>query len=141
MEKKRAAGIVAISLYSLLLAAVLLSMLIVRLFAYAAVGSFDQKVIYFLYTLIQALPLALSGILMLKLRRWGRVLSLIIQGYVFLTSFQTLITLTNYYLIKESITQFTFGKLSFMLLCAAGVLVSSLIIYYLTRPKVREMFT
>jgi len=141
MEKKRLTGIIIISFYSLLLAATLFGMLIVRLFAYGAVGSFDQKVIYFLYTLVQAMPLALSGILMLKLRRWGRVLSLIMHGHVFLISFQTLITLTNYYLIKESLTQFTPGKLSLMLLATAGVLVSSLIIYYLTRPKVREMFT
>ncbi|MBL7157034.1 MAG: hypothetical protein ISS92_02600 [Candidatus Omnitrophica bacterium] len=141
MEKKRLTGVIAISLYSLLLAAALLSMFIVRLFAYSAVGSFDQKVIYFLYMLIQVMPLAFAGMLMLKLRRWGRVLSLIMHGYVFLLSFQTLITLTNYYLIKESLAQFTPGKLSLMLLAAAGVLVSSVIIYYLTRPKVREMFT
>ena len=140
MEKNSPNGIIAISLYTLLLAATLIGMFIMRLVAYNAVVSFDQKFVYFLYMLVQALPLVLAGILLLKLKAWGRVLSLIMHGYIFLTACQTLITLVNYYLIKESLAQFAPGKLLFMLLCVAGILTSSLIVYYLTRPKIKDVF-
>ena len=131
MAKKRSIGLTIVGVYCILSG---LAGFVLALFLMLKKPLFF---VYFVYTMLYGLVVSFTGIGILRLKSWARIMALVliaiqcIQGSV--RSIRDINKMREY-----GAPNFAINMSLFMLVIIVGIGIS--IIYYLTRPSVKEQF-
>jgi len=140
MEKKKSIGITLTGVVFLALDILITPVCMLMLMGLQAASSKNALMFLLVYIIITGIPIIslFSGIGLLLLKKWSRIcaivtataMSLVFSGYGISALLDKKANAMNTFLFK----------FIFYSVCSIGALSFALIIFYLTRPKVKEQF-